>query len=209
MAWQDVYELIDRQTLAGQQVLNVYYYFNNDTLAGAADAQDLIDSYVGQILPSLRPIQTNDLLHVEIEARNLFNPTDRAVNAISLAGTSSETDYQNAFSAVGVSLVQDNGAIRNGSKRFAGIPDARVTDGIITEGIYIGLLTTLMEALSGTLEFGVISTWLPIVVKRILEAPGVYRLPENAGETVYGSITDAEWNPVVTSQTSRKIGRGV
>lgn len=208
MAFGDVYELTDKALLAGQDCINVFFYRQNN-LAVTVTAQDLIDSYVGQVLPALKGTQSGHLTHTEISCRNLFNDSDRAVQAISQVGTAPNAEYHSNFDAVGWSLVQDNGSIKNGAKRVAGLPEAYSTDGVIDSATYIALLSTLSAALTGTLDFGVLATWLPVIVKRILVAAGKYRLPENSGETVYGSITDAVFNPIVTSQVSRKIGVGV
>jgi hypothetical protein len=87
MAYQDVYELVDKSVLAGQEVLNVYFFFNNNTLGAAADATDVVDAYVGQLLPKVAGIQTDNVLHTEIRCRNLFDESDKVVVAISQAGT--------------------------------------------------------------------------------------------------------------------------
>lgn len=207
MAFGDVYELIDVQELAGQEVLNVYFYRQNN-LAVTVTADDLIDSYVGQVLPELAATQTDNILHTSIRARNLYTPADSAVQAISVSGDRAVGDYVSTFNAIGYRLDQDNGSVKDGAKRFAGYHESDTADGVITDPAMVALLTTLAAALTGTLDFGILATWLPIIVKRILVSPGVYRLPDNAGETVYGSITDAVFNPLVTSQVSRKIGVG-
>ena len=64
-----------------------------------------------------------------------------------------------------------------------------------------------MGVLPAGLVHGVVNTFFPVVVKRILDGL-IYRLPENQGEAEYGSITDATYNPLVSSQNSRKTGRG-
>lgn len=208
MAFDDIYELVDESELAGQAVFNVYFY-KNDLPASGWNAQDLIDSYVGQVLPLVCQIQTPDVLHYRVRARNLFNPTDDADTLISEAGTNSSGDYNSNFDAVAFALDQDNGAVKNGAKRYGSIPDGDILENIIVGAGYITDLLALGSILSGTLDVGVVATWLPVIVKRILESPGVYRLPENSGETVYGTITDAVYNPVVSSQVSRKIGVGI
>lgn len=207
MAFGDIYELIDVQTLAGQTVLNVYFYRQNN-LAVTADAQDLIDSYVGQVLPEVAGVQTDNVLHTEIRCRNLFNPVDNAVEAISVAGADTSNEGMTNFDAVGYALSQNNGSVKNGAKRYAGLPEGAQNDGVIDEPVYIALLTTLAAALTGTLDVGIVGTWLPIIVKRIAEGGGDYRLPANAGEAVFGEIISAVFNPVVTSQVSRKLGVG-
>lgn len=207
MAFNDKYELVDVQNLAGQEVLNVYFYENNE-LSGTATAQDLIDSFVGQVLPEIAATQTDNILHTEIRVRNLFDASDNANEAISVPGDRAVGDYVSTFNAIGFRLVQDNGAVKNGAKRFAGYHESDSADGVITDPAMVALLTTLAAALTGTLDVGIIATWLPVIIKRILVSPGEYRLPTNDGETVFGAITDAVFNPLVTSQVSRKIGVG-
>lgn len=208
MAFGDTYELIDVQTLAGQEILNVYFYRQNN-LAVSPVAQDLIDSYIGQVLPDIVATQTDNLLHTEIRVRNLFDASDSASDSISVPGGRPVGDYVSTFNAIGFALDQDNGAIKNGAKRYAGYHESDSEDGVITDPAMTALLVTLGAAITGTLDYGIIATWLPIIVKRLLVSPGVYRLPENSGEQVYGSIIDAVFNPLVTSQVSRKIGVGV
>lgn len=208
MAAGDVYELIDRQTLQGQQCLNVYFY--QTTVAGDDyRATDLIDEFLADVMPDIRTIQTADVLHIEISARNLFDPTDREDRAISLAGTGAYSDVQNNFSAIGFSLTQDNGAVKNGAKRYAGVPDENVTDGVIVSAGYITYLNTLATQLFQTLAVGAVDAFAPVIVKRILNLAGDYVLPDVVGDLVVGFITDAVFNPLVTSQTSRKVGRGI
>lgn len=207
MAFGDTYELVDESEMAGQQVLNVYFYRQNN-LAVTVTAQDLIDSYVGQVLPDLCATQVDNVLHTKIRCRNLFDASDNAEMAISEPGTRAIGEYASTFNAIGFELDQDNGAIRNGAKRYAGFAESDVADGVVSDPAFVALLTTLAAAITGTLDFGILATWLPIIVKRILVSPGEYRLPANQGEQVYGSITDAIFNPLVTSQVSRKIGVG-
>lgn len=208
MATGDIYQLIAHQELAGQEVLNVYFY-RQDSLVAGQDAEDLAEQWELQILPAIAATQSLRVLYTAIEVNNLFTPSDRTVRSISEPGTAPNAEYHSNFDAVGWSLVQDNGAVKNGAKRIAGLPEAYSADGVIDNATYIALLTTAAAALTGSIDAGVIATWFPVIVKRILESPGVYRLPENSGEAVFGGITDAVFNPLVTSQVSRKIGVGV
>ena len=63
-------------------------------------------------------------------------------------------------------------------------------------------------AMVAGVDIGIVANAItPVIVQRILDG-GHYRLPANSGEAVYGNITDALYNVDVTSQTSRKYGRG-
>ncbi len=202
----DVYQLIDFQLVDGQIVENTYFYRNGDVIAYSA--HDLADSYIGQVLPQVVAAQDESVLHTEIRVTNLYDDTDDWSESISVPGSGSSGDASPIFNAVGFSLVQDNGSVKNGAKRYVGLADSLQTNGVIDDATFLAILSTLSAALTGTLDVGILAVWLPIIVKRILVGPGDYRLPANSGETVYGAITDAILKVFVTSQTSRKIGVG-
>lgn len=206
MAFQDVYELVDVQDMAGQEVLNVYFYENNNALNGGATAADLANAFVEQVLPSIIAIQSDNVTHTEIRVRNLFAPADNHVLAVSEEGVNG-TDTMPTFNAIGYRLVQNNGAIRNGAKRIAGVPEEVSTDGVLTGTTYLEALDTLGEAMASTLSILLADVFMPVVVGRVLDG-GQYRLPESAEEAVLGAIVEAVFNVLVTSQTSRKIGVG-
>lgn len=208
MAFNDIYELTDVMTQKGQTIYNVYYFRQNN-LSVPTSASDLLDSFEGSLLPEVLDIQGADVLHTTLKARNLFNEGDNAERAISEAGNGGATDEFPVFTALGFTLGQDNGAVKNGAKRFAGIPEAAALDGVINDAAFIVAVLALQTALETVLPVGLAAVWSPVIVKRIAEIGGGYRLPANAGEAVYGTVTDVEYNPVLTSQVSRKIGRGI
>lgn len=207
MAFQDCYELVDESTLYGQKVLNVYFYQNNNVLNGGATASDLIDGFLAEVMPAIRAIQVSGVVHTEVRARNLFNEADRHVRTVSLAGTSAETDGYSGFTAAGFTLVQDNGAIRNGGKRYAGMGEGYATNGVIDNGGAITLLNALGAAVEQNINILAAEVFRPVVIKRLLVAGG-YVLPGSLGEAVIGGLIDVVWNTLVTSQVSRKIGNG-
>lgn len=207
MANLDVYQVVDKSLLDGQECLNVFFYQARNVL-GAPDAIDMADAYEGQLLPAVLGIQTSDVLHTEIRVTNLFNPSDVHVRAISEPGLLSGADDKlPIFSAVGFRLVGDNGAVRNGSKRFVGVTEPTQTDGVITQAGYLAALDALATAISETLLFGVIEQFVPVIVGRLLVG-GAYVLPDNLGDTVLSSVVDAIFSTLITSQVSRKIGVG-
>lgn len=204
----DLYQVVDKYTFAGQQMLNVYFYRRTAEVLAGNIAEQVADSWVATVLPDIVAMQTGDVLHTEVVATNLFDGADTATVLISESGELAGDDTAAPFDAVGFRLRQDNGSIRNGAKRIGGVPDSFDTDGVIAGGGVITLLLAAGAAMLLGLDAGIVSNaFLPIVVKRILDG-GSYRLPENSGEGVWGNIVDALYNANMTSQTSRKIGRG-
>lgn len=205
-ALNDVFMVTDISQCLGQECINVYFYRQN--VVGDNSADDVLDSFEGQVLPAVLALQTDDVLHTTLIAQNLYTPSERASRTISEVGANTGGNTMNNFTAYGFSLNQDNGAIRNGSKRIVGVQDDVSVDGVITDATYIDLIADLAGVLATTLDLGIIATFVPTIVKRILVSAGEYRLPANSGEAVLGSVVEAVWNPLLTSQTSRKVGVG-
>ena len=208
MAISDAYQLIDVQTWESQTCLNVYFFKQNNVVSISDTATELVDRFLAELMPSIRAVQSSEVLHTEIRCTNLYNPSDNHTRAISLAGTAAAGNELPTFSAYGFTLVQDNGSIRNGAKRIPGIGEGSQDDGVITDAPTLVLLNTLADKLSLTLTDGLVATWLPVIIKRIAIAGGGYRLPTSAAEAVIGAIIDAIVEVVVTSQVSRKVGVG-
>lgn len=202
----DVYQLVDQQAQAGQQVLNVYFYRLDTPVVGNA-AQFLAESWVDNVLPDITAWQCVDVVHTAVIVTNLFNESEQHTELISEAGSGAST-VMPTFVAVGFQLIGDNAAVRDGQKRYAGIDEGVVTDGVITDATLIGQLVALGVTLATGLPIGLdADALIPVIVGRILTG-GSYRLPTNSGEAVLSEIIDALFNVDVTSQTSRKPGRG-
>lgn len=207
MANLDVYQIVDKSLFQGQECLNVYFYQARNVL-GAPTALDMSDAYIGQLLPAVLDIQNADLLHTEIRVQNLFDPADVHVEAISEPGVGGAgDDLMPIFNSIAFRLVGDNGAVRNGAKRYAGLTEGQFTDGVVTGAGYIAVLDDLADLLFDTLLFGVIEQFVPVIVKRILVGSD-YVLPSSLVEATLSSVIDAIWTPLATSQVSRKIGSG-
>jgi len=202
-----VYQIVDTAEMAGQKVLNVYFYKVTSSVLGA-DASDVTAAFIDQMLPLIVDCQCDDLVHTSIIATNLFDEADRNEALISVPGTNG-TASMGTFEAFGYRLSGDNAAVRGGSKRYASVSEGSVEDGVVTETTTLGFLTDLGIQLSAAMLWGTLDggTLAPVIVKRILDA-GHYRLPTTTGEAVLSNVIDAIFSPLVTSQTSRKVGRG-
>lgn len=208
MALFDVYKVTDIQNWLGQLMLNVYFY-QIQSAVSAPVAVDVANAIIGQLIPTIKHIQTAGLVHSLVKTENLFDPSDVDEQVISIAGSSGGSGgAQPAFGAVGFRISSSNGALRSAAKRYAGLTENEVTDGVITDSGYIASLVDVQDVLTETLDEGIIPTYVPVVVGRILDG-GQYRLPTSLGEAVLGSLVEAIYNPLMTSQVSRKIGRGV
>jgi hypothetical protein len=208
LGYQDVFQIIDRQELYGQTMLNVYFYQDN-VLGSTRDAEIMLNSFEGQLLPTVLAFQSPAVLHTTLECQNLFVPADREVRTISEPGLIGGGDDQPSFNALGVAMTQDNGAVKNGAKRVGGIADSAQANGVFSAGGYVTLFNAYCDELAEVLLDGIIPVFLPVIVKRLLLPGGGYELPDTLAEAVIGVVTEAVFNPRVTSQVSRKVGVGI
>lgn len=205
----DIYLITDKQLMENQTVINTYTY-QVTSAVGDPDAQTLADAFIGEMLPAIRAIQESDsVLHTELRVQNLFDASDLSVNVLSEAGTGSfGSQPLPTFNAAAFRLQQDNGAVKNGAKRYAGLDEGVQDRGVITSSGYGTALDALAEALKSVMVEGIIPTYVPIIVKRLLVGDN-YVLPDNLGDAIFGTIVDVAWDALVSSQVSRKVGVGI
>lgn len=205
-ATNDVFQLIDVQNQEGQQILNVYYW-RQDALTAGNGAEQLVTSFIDQFLPDVLAVQTVDVTHTSVSAKNLYNPSEEYTELISETGALTSAALP-TFNAVGFQLVGDNASVRDGAKRIAGVTEEGQGDGTIVDATILSALTALAVTMATGLDVGLATElFSPVIVKRILDG-GNYRLPTSQAEDTISKITSALFNPRVTSQTSRKFGVG-
>lgn len=217
MAVGDVYEVIDVQSLYEQQVLNVYFYQQQAAfipLAGSV-AQALAEEFEATVVSQIINVQSEDLAHVEVQVRNLFDPTDTGIAVSGQIGLQSSVGGTlPGFNAFGLQLNTDNAAVRPGAKRIAGLPESETGDGIPSVAM-VAALDDLADVLAAPITGGLIvmdDIMFPVVVQRVRSGTAgnyTYRLPENSGELVLGVVLEILVKLLITSQISRKVGVGI
>lgn len=220
MSVGDVYELVDVQTLKGQEVLNVYQYQQIGAVVPLDPTPNIAavlayEYSVGPLLGSLRSVQSPELEHTAIRVRNLFDGSDVYDLVGSWPGASGGAPaIDSTFNAVGFVESLNNGLVKPGHKRYAGLTDDVQTDGVITGSGALGVLATMGTELGQNIQVGLIirtDGFEPGVCKRIRSGVAGdyhYRFPTSSGELVWGKIIEAAFNILITSQVSRKIGVG-
>lgn len=210
MALSDCYMLRDVQTFNGEKVLNVYFY---QDLLLAATAETLVDAWVAGVQPKVLDIQDVIVRHILVDAVNLADPANFFEFAQDVGGEY-DGDALPPHCAVSYGLRLNSRALRPGSKRYTGIPEAVQVNGTITNSTYITQMEALRVQQSDILLSGVLSTFQPIVVKRVPYTPEgspeghiAYRLPEDDGEFVFGNVIEALTTTHVSHQVSRGNGR--
>jgi hypothetical protein len=218
LATNDVYELTDIQTYAGQEVVNVYFYKQlsgsfvdtfNPTPAGT-----LIDRFIALALPQIAAIQTANLQHIEIKCRNLFDDADASDKGVSVPGTYGATslDVLPIFNAHAFQLSGVGSVVKDGAKRIAGVVETGQTNGLVTDATLVARMTTAASAILRTLTVGADiptnNVFQAVLVKRVRSGSAgayVYRLPENTGESVLANLVSVVFKLLISSQVSRKV----
>jgi hypothetical protein len=200
MAQGDVYYLVHNQTWYGQQVINKYWY-RQTTSAG--DAQGLTQAWIEDIYPLVKAIQTVDVVHLTVAAYAYDNLTD-FFNASLLSETGALTgDPGRPYEAYAFRLTRTTRETRHGQKRYAGVSDDLVTQGVPIAA-QITRLAALQAVLDDTITAGAsLGSYEPVIV----------RIDRNTASPTYGQILAVNLvsgsNFVrVSTQNSRKIGRG-
>jgi len=143
---------------------------------------------------------------------NLFNELDLVDVTFSSpyhGGTSGE--LMPPMVAIAYQSEQVRRDIRRGQKRFAGLVEAVANGGVI-EAAFNADLTAIASGLGQTLVT-TDADYSPVVVQRVREVDPVtdvvtYRLPTSQGEAEYFVADAWTYKPNLTTQNTRKIGRG-
>lgn len=202
----DLVQLTDVQRLDNSTLLNVFYY---QIAAAEADAtlESVAEAYATDMLLISKQMQTASLVHTVLSLRNLTNGVDIHDETLNVAGTNAG-EYLPSFVALAFRLVRATGLTRHGAKRIGGIPEAFVSGNVLINNLS-GILPMYEAALAEDITWpgsgtdGVTAT--PVLIGRYpADSP-------NAGQldlTKVNGIQSAQYIRV-SSQTSRRLGRGV
>lgn len=208
MSTSNVFEITMHGELFEQECENVFFYRgvsgSDPTFAEVADA------FYDQIWSLVQLMVSTDYTLNTIEVRNILGSASPHIQPIVEAGLNGAGDTFGSMAAFGFTLGVATSDTRPGSKRFAGVDEAVVTDGVVTDAGTITGLNDISDALNDVLvdvATGLVTLGVPVIVKRILDS-GVYRLPTSLGELVTNLVTSAVAHLIVTTQNSRKVGTG-
>jgi len=195
--------------ISGQTWTNVYTYkvvVWPGSVTGEQAAEAFWD-HIKTVYRALLPVGWASAFST-ITVRDLSNDTgDYAVYGIPTAeraGTRSNPSGQMLppFLAVGVRLNVASRVTRPGQKRFAGMYEVDC-DGDTVNSTFAGLVEDIMDVMTGAIVLGAPAATValdPIVVKRN---------PVDGSILADQYVTSYTVNQYVTSQNTRKIGRGI
>lgn len=210
-----IVEIIDVQSLYGQQVLNVFHYVNPD---GVASEDTLVADYINHVIPLVQIVQGPDLTHVAIRHRQVY-PVDLLVaeTAISppLAGLRGSTETLASCDAISVKFNPGatvvlaggfTGHIKRAGCRLAGPTEDEVQGNTLVSGIATEIQNWFNELKDpGTDAFLLCAASF---LSGNPARPGVPSTRARQHTVQSYAIVTSQSNPVPSTQNTRKVIRG-
>lgn len=222
----DVLQFVVYGRINSQVWNNTYTYLVNELSLPLNEGEfpDIVESfgvwYLNNVNTDLLTVLPASMLTDGVRGENLFNVAEIGGYTFSppLAGSSSAQELAQ-FNSYRFTTPSLRRGMNSGQRRMPGVTETD-TDrfGNLTAGA-ISALQGVANSMSVdiTLEFrsGLAEVVLqPIIVKRVREGAGTptdpytYRLPRTTAERVYYLANGWTINPYITTQNSRKTGRG-
>lgn len=203
-----IYEIAVEGHLYGQQTLNVWTYKALSS-SFTVTAAELAEAYWNHIKSAARNIPTSDhaAAFEQVRVRQLSGTGGIMGTYIVPAGerggtrTSDGNPPLTPFAAAGVRLVVGTNSTRPGQKRFGGIGEGDNNGGQLAAGA-VSAVQGLLTVAAGYILLGAPAALIELqcVVVRRNPADGAVLASQN----VVGTLI----NPYVTTQNTRKVGRG-
>lgn len=225
-----LYEVVMRQLLFGQQVINRMHYNGSGTPAAVSRSFALISALgfipdgvtgvypVNRFFTKLIALQSPGLTHVEVECRALYDPVDFYVRPFTtpVAGIfGSET--VSPLVAYGFTSTRVRTDIRRGQKRFGGVAEEAVANGGVLSATVQVQGLAVANALGEVLTYddeGNTLTFAPVVLsfREDVSPSGrpVYVKYDTLAEQEQHMAQGITYTlkQTVRSQNSRQYGRG-
>ena len=222
------------QSFAGQTCINTWNYLSNGTPAAVSLSFALASACgfipVGNALPAdsmadlIRQMQSIDVTWQSISVRDVYSVTDFYETPYGggiIGGATGQA--LSPFTAYGFVSSKTRTDIRRGQKRFVGASESNVgAQGALEPLFRDGLVADVAEQMSVPLNYndeGNTISFAPVIVgKEKYQVPNTtpprfaYRYYESGfAEQAQHLMESITWtgNPFVTTQNSRKRGRGV
>lgn len=192
----DIYLVTLKGTLFAQETENVFAY---ELLSGGGSGAPLsaglaAQFYISVVLPILQIVSV-EMVFNEIYVENVDDPTDFFTDPISGAGVVTGS-CEPPFVAWAFRLIRSTRLSRNGAKRIPGVPSVAIVDDA-PDPSRLAALSDFADAYAGNVVFSS-NTFAPII----------YRKPSSVHPSGLGFLASGAEFVRLSTQNSRKIGRG-
>lgn len=209
MAFADLYEVLDFQSIAGEPVLNAYQV---ERASGAFAALDIAIAFIDSLGSLIRNVQHTTVQHDIVTVRSLSDPEDFGSAVMSpnngvLVGTQPSN-----FTAATIQFNRRRTDMNNGMKRYAAGTETEAQGNVWTAAFLVTLqilADRVVQAWEEAAAPGVAVCSLVIIQRICITSPsppcvGGYRLPLSTDPLVLYKPASALVRDTIRSQVSRK-----
>ena len=209
MAFTDLYEVLDKQSIGGEQILNAYQV---ERASGAFGALDIATAFVDSVGSFIRNIQHTTVTHDIVTARSLDDPTDFASVVMSPNTGILTGDQISNFTALTIQFNRRRTDMNNGQKRYAAGNELQAV-GNQWAATFITTAQILADRLVQPWETAAapgVDVCSMVIIKRICTTSpsppcaGGYRLPLSSDPLTLYTPVSALVRDTIRSQVSRK-----
>jgi len=214
MAINDVYGVTTVSGFTGNIAEQTYFY-ELVSGSGSASAADLATEFRDEVVPLILDIIQTDVPLYSTRTVNLFDDADWEEYLYSTAPTGTRVGQaMPPFVVAGFKSAKPTSSQAPARKRYGSLSESDVQgNGLQDVSSYFDALDALAAKLGEPMITGTANTYNPVIVKRISYTTSggktAYRLPEGQFESITFPATNWQWTNIVTSQITRKLGRGI
>lgn len=197
----DFIQVIARQQMVLQQVLNVYHYrWIGAAASGITYLTDAANSFETAVRFNVLGAQNDSVVWTGLQVRNLTNGLDLLERAYEPPVAGSVTgDALPPFCTHTFRMNRSSLATRNGYKRFCGVDEDHNADG--TSGLPAANITNISNALKNDISIAAVPSLRPVILKRPLPLLVPTSHP-------HSEVVSVDYRGI-GSQNTRKVGRGI
>jgi hypothetical protein len=202
----DILQVSLRGSYLDTSFFNIFFYrVENNPTQGVL--QGLVTEFNSVVLGAYRQFANNSTIFSSITVRNIFGDEEYTTSAINNpVGARSGSEPLPPFVSASVLLRRSNRRVRAGRKHLVGGMESDTNSGYWTN-LALSLITPVANAMAADLNPGLVDLLRPVVVGRVLVAPGKYRLPQSQSELgdKWSYVAGVNVNKRVSTQNSRKL----
>lgn len=198
-----LFKVIDFQSRGVDTFLNRYWYFI-DLVPGTVPIVGVLNSFEAVLAAWLPPIQPTVVNHTVVSGDEVTSASNFLERASIIGPGTLAGDELASYQAVGIRLLRTTRDTRSGWKRIAAGVETSI-GGNNWGPAFLASVQSYAVTLYDSLNVG--SYYLDPVIVRQTYAAGTGEL-NPPSQWIYNVISGAEVKPQVTTQNSRKVGRG-
>lgn len=201
---EPIHELVLRTNAFGQQIRNVFYYRQITGSLSELSGDALTAAFISDVVSEIRALLPTEVNFAACSYRRVNSVIDFGSQSIGYSGTgagNAELVYLAALFRF-ARLTKETG---NGSKRLGPVASGSYSDNVFG-GTFLTGAATVAAAMAATLNGVGVGNFAPVICGHKRTKAGV-AIPEE--DWIWTFVTGVTVSNYVTTQNSRKVGRGI